>query len=80
MISVVFALLLAAACSALPHPTPAPTPPPAAHAAPLDPKENPLLVAHRGDSIAAPENTLEAFASAHEKGADVLETDVFLSS
>ena len=44
------------------------------------PKENPLLVAHRGDSIAYPENTMEAFVSAHQKGADVLECDVYLSS
>ena len=48
MISILLALLLAASCSALPHPNPP-------HGAPLDPKENPLLVAHRGDSIAAPE-------------------------
>ena len=44
------------------------------------PKENPLLVAHRGDSLPFPENTLEAFVSADEKGADVLECDVYLSS
>jgi glycerophosphoryl diester phosphodiesterase len=47
---------------------------------PPTPKENPLLVAHRGDSIAYPENTMEAFVSAYRKGADVLECDVYLSS
>lgn len=40
----------------------------------------PQLIAHRGDSIAYPENTLESFISAHEKGADVIETDVFLTA
>ena len=90
MIPILLALLLAASSSALPHPAPLasaaldakrhPATAPGVPRAALDPKENPLLVAHRGDSIAAPENTLEAFASAHEKGADVLETDVFLSS
>lgn len=44
------------------------------------PKEHPLIVAHRGDSIAFPENTLEAFRSAHEKGAHVLECDLYLSA
>ena len=39
----------------------------------------PLLVAHRGDSTFFPENTLEAFASADAKTADILETDVYLS-
>jgi hypothetical protein len=40
----------------------------------------PELIAHRGDSIAYPENTLEAFMSAFVKGADVIETDVFLTA
>eukprot|EP01047_Picozoa_sp_COSAG01_P101331 COSAG01_NODE_31082_length_604_cov_0.835644_1_plen_138_part_01 len=40
----------------------------------------PELIAHRGDSIAYPENTLEAFISALVKGADVIETDVFLTA
>jgi len=40
----------------------------------------PLLFAHRGGAVLAPENTLEAFASAVEDwGADVLEMDVRLS-
>lgn len=48
--------------------------------APRVAKPHPLILAHRGDSIAAPENTLEAFRSAQEKGADVIECDVLLSA
>ena len=36
----------------------------------------PLAVAHRGDPIAHPENTLEAFAAAVDAGADMIELDV----
>ena len=39
----------------------------------------PLIVAHRGDQESAPENTLDAFLSAVEKGADGIEIDVRLS-
>ena len=40
----------------------------------------PLLFAHRGGALLAPENTLEAFAEAVERwGADVLEMDVHLT-
>lgn len=35
-----------------------------------------LLIAHRGDTISFKENTLEAFLSAFEKGADGIELDV----
>lgn len=45
------------------------------HAAPL-----PLLIAHRGASHAAPENTLAAFKLALEEGADGIEGDFYLSS
>jgi hypothetical protein len=34
-----------------------------------------LVIAHRGDSAAAPENTLPAFASAIRAGADLVELD-----
>lgn len=34
-----------------------------------------LVIAHRGDSLAAPENTLPAFASAVRAGADLVELD-----
>ncbi len=44
----------------------------------LDPL--PRVFAHRGDSANYPENTLPAFISAIEKGADAIETDVHLTS
>jgi len=40
----------------------------------------PLLVAHRGASALAPENTLAAFRLAAKDGADIIELDVHLSS
>lgn len=40
---------------------------------------NPLIIAHRGASALAPENTLAAFALASESGADGVELDVRLS-
>ena len=40
----------------------------------------PRVVAHRGDSINYPENTLPAFLSAVELGIDVIETDVHLTN
>lgn len=39
----------------------------------------PLIIAHRGDSAHRPENTLAAFASALEVGADIVELDVQLT-
>lgn len=44
-------------------------------AAELVHRARPLLLAHRGDSRAAPENTLPAFASALERGVDLVELD-----
>jgi glycerophosphoryl diester phosphodiesterase len=40
----------------------------------------PLVIAHRGASAYAPENTLAAFELAVEQGADLLEFDVHLSA
>jgi glycerophosphoryl diester phosphodiesterase len=40
----------------------------------------PLIIAHRGDSAHAPENTLAAFKRAVEAGADGIEFDVRLTS
>ena len=39
-----------------------------------------LVVAHRGDSSAAPENTLPAFSLAFQNGADAFETDLRTSA
>jgi glycerophosphoryl diester phosphodiesterase len=39
----------------------------------------PLVIAHRGDSAHAPENTLPAFEAAVAKGADCIELDLLLS-
>jgi glycerophosphoryl diester phosphodiesterase len=39
----------------------------------------PLVIAHRGDSAHRPENTLSAFASALELGAELVEMDVQLT-
>jgi len=40
----------------------------------------PWLIAHRGGSLEAPENTIVAFERAEALGADVIETDVHLSA
>jgi glycerophosphoryl diester phosphodiesterase len=40
----------------------------------------PLLIAHRGANRVAPENSLAAFAIAQSQGADVLETDLHVTS
>jgi len=41
---------------------------------------SPLVIAHRGASASAPENSLSAFALAVDQGADAIELDVRLSS
>jgi glycerophosphoryl diester phosphodiesterase len=40
----------------------------------------PLVMAHRGDAVHAPENTLAAFQLALEAGADILETDLWFTA
>jgi glycerophosphoryl diester phosphodiesterase len=40
----------------------------------------PLVVAHRGASIEAPENTIEAFERAVDAGADAVEFDVRITA
>lgn len=40
----------------------------------------PIIFAHRGASVHAPENTLAAFELAHKQGADAIELDVKLSA
>lgn len=47
---------------------------------PLAAQYRPQVIAHRGASGAAPENTLAAFRLALEQGADVIETDVHASA
>jgi glycerophosphoryl diester phosphodiesterase len=42
-------------------------------------KKRPLIVAHRGSSGEAPENTVAAFKKAIEEGADMIELDVRLT-
>jgi len=43
-------------------------------------REKPYLMAHRGNRVRCPENTLAAFLFAIQEGADILETDLHLSS
>lgn len=45
----------------------------------LQPRSQPLVIAHRGSSAYAPENTLAAFQLAAEQGADAIELDVDLT-
>ena len=42
----------------------------------LKKKNYPLIVAHRGASMEAPENTLPAYIKAWEQGVDAVELDV----
>ncbi len=44
-----------------------------------NPRKYPKIIAHRGASAHAPENTLPAFQLALEQGADGIELDVMLS-
>lgn len=43
-------------------------------------RSRPLIIAHRGASAVAPENTLAAFAQAIDQGADGIEFDIQLSA
>src|SRR5512143_1091036 len=45
----------------------------------LQPRSQPLVIAHRGSAAYAPENTLAAFQLAAEQGADAIELDVDLT-
>ena len=46
----------------------------------LEGKTKPYVMAHRGNRVACPENTLAAFRKALTDGADILETDLHLSA
>ena len=41
---------------------------------------HPLLIAHRGESFDAPENTMASFALAWQRGDDAIELDVHLTA
>lgn len=43
-------------------------------------RRKPYLMAHRGNRVACPENTLAAFQRALAEGADILETDLHLTA
>ena len=43
-------------------------------------RSRPYLMAHRGNKVACPENTLAAFRQALDDGADILETDLHLTA
>ncbi len=69
-----FSLFLAASAGSCAGPGPrAPEPP-------GGPARRPEVIAHRGFSLAAPENTLAAFRAAVEAGADRVEFDVLLTA
>jgi glycerophosphoryl diester phosphodiesterase len=54
--------------------------PPAGISLSLPGREKPYVMAHRGNRVACPENTLASFRRALADGADVLETDLHLSA
>ncbi|MCK5318133.1 MAG: hypothetical protein KAJ55_09470, partial [Anaerolineales bacterium] len=43
-------------------------------------REKPYVMAHRGNQVAFPENTISAFQQALQDGADLIETDLNLSA
>jgi glycerophosphoryl diester phosphodiesterase len=43
-------------------------------------KPKPYVMAHRGNRVACPENTLAAFQRALDEGADIIETDLHLTA
>ena len=43
-------------------------------------RQKPYVMAHRGNQVLCPENTLAAFRMAIEQGADILETDLHLTA
>ena len=64
-------------------PVPAPKPeetPIQNEAHPLAGRARPYIMAHRGDSDHAPENTRAAFRLAAEAGADIIETDLWFTT
>jgi glycerophosphoryl diester phosphodiesterase len=45
----------------------------------VDPRQTPLIIAHRGSSAIAPENTIAAFKQAAADGANAIELDIHLT-
>src|SRR5512143_3352301 len=43
-------------------------------------RRKPYVLAHRGNRVACPENTLASFRRALEEGADILETDLWVTA
>ena len=72
-----YGALCLAASSNVSHSAAQSTPGPAAQ---LVAKAGVLVIAHRGDSKVAPENTVPAFASAVKAGADLVELDYYHSA
>lgn len=58
----------------------APATPPPGHSLALPGRAKPYVMAHRGNRVACPENTLAAFRRAVGDGADIVETDLYLST
>ncbi|MBM3131915.1 MAG: hypothetical protein FJZ95_02630 [Chloroflexi bacterium] len=50
------------------------------HPLALPGKPRPYVIAHRGNQVACPENTVAAFKRALTEGADILETDVHVTA
>lgn len=46
----------------------------------LPDRSKPYVMAHRGNRVLCPENTLASFQQAFKEGADILETDLHLSA
>lgn len=46
----------------------------------LPERSKPYVMAHRGNRVLCPENTLASFSKAFQEGADILETDLHLSA
>lgn len=59
---------------------PMPTPKPGNRRDPFAGRPRPYVMAHRGDSDHAPENTLAAFRLAAGAGAEIIETDLWFSA
>ena len=43
-------------------------------------KKKPYVMAHRGNKVLFPENTISAFRQAVDDGADIIETDLHMTS